>query len=667
MKERTQRLFWVVLSAALGTFAASCGKSGDEGSDDAYVLDAGAEDLGIDVNLFPPCEDNTDCSGGEICREGNCREACNEDDPCQGDLKECAPELEYCVECAQNAHCPGGHVCRDHTCRFFCADDADCTEGRHCTFDTGECADNECDVDRECSGGYHCRSHLCVPIDEIICAPNSRFCEGNVSVECSGDGTDAMRTSCSPMRCVQLNGEVACSEHLCEANGRGCLDEATAFRCNDTGDGLTDTTCEESRFCSAGECQAPVCEPNTTFCEGNYVVQCDSLGAPTTRTSCDTETNCIESELGCGCLEGGCAQRICQPGTARCAGDGYRPCAEDGLSYVGVTPCDQDEACISGSCLPESCEPGTTRCIGDTLVECLEGGSDWLSTICSASGAGCVPAADGATCESCPQAMARARIQGTEPWLIRLAPIPLQTLEFDGRGSTGVGIDIGSYDWSVVQRPDGSTAELTPNGNVPNPTFFVDLAGTYRFELQVRDAAGVESCEAAEITVIATPDEDIHIQLVWQTPGDPNELDTGGGTGSDLDLHFMHPNGDWDTSPWDCHWKNKTPNWGDSISRDDDPSLDIDDTDGAGPENINLNNPEGTAVEPVTYKVGVFYFSDHDYGAVDSTVRIFIEGTLSFESTFVSLADREFWDVARIEWPSGEIERTHIHFPSGFP
>ena len=149
---------------------------------------------------------------------------------------------------------------------------------------------------------------------------------------------------------------------------------------------------------------------------------------------------------------------------------------------------------------------------------------------------------------------------------------------------------------------------------------------------------------------------------MWNTPGDPNETDIGAGRGSDVDLHFVHPNGIWNRSPWDCYWQNKNPNWGDTAIPEDDPSLDIDDTDGAGPENINLNNPES-----VTYRVGVFYFSDHGYGPANVTVRIYLDGVERFANTFPGLEDRQFWDVARITWPSRDIERISTLHPGGFP
>lgn len=268
----------------------------------------------------------------------------------------------------------------------------------------------------------------------------------------------------------------------------------------------------------------------------------------------------------------------------------------------------------------------------------------------------------------CPVAVARARIRGSgDPWTTTIDAIPLDTLEFDGRDSTDSEGDIAAYQWEVSDRPSGSVADFSPNGAVPNPTFFLDLAGTYVFTLNVFDGAGTISCDPAEVVAVVTPDEAIHVQLVWHTPGDPDETDRGGGRGSDVDLHFLHPLGSWDVAPYDCFWRNKEPNWGDRNSSADDPSLDIDDTDGAGPENINLNEPEGSPAEPFTYQVGVFYYSDHNYGPSDSTVRIFINGHERFAATFPNLEDRQFWDVARIEWPSAEITRIHRLYPSGFP
>jgi hypothetical protein len=146
---------------------------------------------------------------------------------------------------------------------------------------------------------------------------------------------------------------------------------------------------------------------------------------------------------------------------------------------------------------------------------------------------------------------------------------------------------------------------------------------------------------------------------VWDTPTDPNQLDA---SGSDVDLHLLHEVGSWNERPYDCFWQNLNPDWasgrtGACISDQtpgchDDPSLDIDDVDGSGPENINLDNPEPDH----TYFVGVHYFSDHGYGRSFVTVRIFIGGVLEREFLRQRLDDQAFWQVGDIAWPAGTVD-----------
>lgn len=153
-------------------------------------------------------------------------------------------------------------------------------------------------------------------------------------------------------------------------------------------------------------------------------------------------------------------------------------------------------------------------------------------------------------------------------------------------------------------------------------------------------------------------EEDIDIELYWNTPGDPDENDTGPGAGSDLDLHFRHPNGVWE-SIWDCYSVNTNPDWGIAGSQND-PSLDRSDNDGAGPEIITLYD-----AEDVTYRVGVHYANDYEYGASFATVRIFIDGLLQYEKVNVQLsATGYFWEVADIAWPSGVITEINSVTPS---
>ena len=144
-----------------------------------------------------------------------------------------------------------------------------------------------------------------------------------------------------------------------------------------------------------------------------------------------------------------------------------------------------------------------------------------------------------------------------------------------------------------------------------------------------------------------------------------DQTDEGPQAGTDLDLHFIHPfaggpdlDGDgksdgWFDSDFDCFWHNPDPKWNSfDPAIDDDPGLDRDDTDGAGPENMNLNIPENGK----TYKVGVHYWKDHGFGESYATVRIYIYADLVFEMQDVKMVDRDMWEVATIDWPSGNVK-----------
>ncbi len=221
--------------------------------------------------------------------------------------------------------------------------------------------------------------------------------------------------------------------------------------------------------------------------------------------------------------------------------------------------------------------------------------------------------------------------------------------------------------WSV-QQPDGSQSVFLPSDAVANPTFEANIAGTYVFHLTVWDDAGVPSCNVADYQVVVIPNEAIHIELTWQTPGDADETDSGRYMGSDLDLHFLHPlapsdpdtadvDGDGAPDPYfdtfyDCFWFNIEPDWAImGTDAPDNPSLDRDDRDGAGPENVNLGVPE----EGLTYRVAVHYWDDNDFGPARATVRVYILSRLAFEVQNVMLRPRDLWCVAFIDWPSGRV------------
>ena len=267
--------------------------------------------------------------------------------------------------------------------------------------------------------------------------------------------------------------------------------------------------------------------------------------------------------------------------------------------------------------------------------------------------------------DNCPLALGGARVVGQDgPFETQVGAEPLDTVVFDASRSfdpDDPDAGIAGVEWTLIERPEDSNGVLTPDGNDPTPSLFLDLAGRYVVELRVFDSGGTVSCEALRIVLLAVSPEDIHVQLVWDTPNDRDQTDT---FGADMDLHFLHPNGEWGDGQWDCHWTNTNPDWA-TASRQDNPSLDIDDTNGSGPENINLDNPE-----PIDYKVGVHYYGDNSFGDSTATVRIFLGGVLVFEAQDEPLSNRQFWEVATVHWARVEITPIgiiHDEIPGGTP
>lgn len=83
---------------------------------------------------------------------------------------------------------------------------------------------------------------------------------------------------------------------------------------------------------------------------------------------------------------------------------------------------------------------------------------------------------------------------------------------------------------------------------------------------------------------------------------------------TDVDLHFSWSGGS------ECYYSNKTPTWGGSAATS--PRLDVDDTNGYGPENITIGALPGSG----TYKISVYYYSDHGKGGTNVNATIYKDG-----------------------------------------
>lgn len=224
---------------------------------------------------------------------------------------------------------------------------------------------------------------------------------------------------------------------------------------------------------------------------------------------------------------------------------------------------------------------------------------------------------------------------------------PLSDVQLTGEEShTEVqGASIASFHWTIASAPDGSTAVLTdPSGARPSFVFEssgreqpgLDLAGPYTVQLIVKDNFGVRS-QPCMVEFEAIPQDALAIQVIWDHPT------------SDVDIHLLRTG---DSSVYrnnglDCYYRNcRDPglDWG--------ATLDIDDVNGYGPENITIDEPRlGDYVAGVNY-----YRATPTTGGVRetiATVRVHLYGLLSCEVEAVLEDTGAWWESVIITTEKG--------------
>jgi hypothetical protein len=210
-----------------------------------------------------------------------------------------------------------------------------------------------------------------------------------------------------------------------------------------------------------------------------------------------------------------------------------------------------------------------------------------------------------------------------------------------------------SFAWNIVERPAESVSEFSP-ASASATEFFVDANGEYVVEVDAQDNRGTWASQCGQqgrLTIRARPEAAFHVQMTWATPSDPNPSDEGRGAGSDVDLHVLHPLGCWEDVFYDCHFRNRAPDWDVAGFAEDNASLDRDDTDGWGPENVSIKEP----VNGNTYRVASHYWSDFGYGLSNVTVVITLDGVESFRDSADLTTTGQWWEVAAVSFPARTI------------
>ena len=456
--------------------------------------------------------------------------------------------------------------------------------------------------------------------------------------------------------------------------------------CEAQPDGPTDRGCRSDADCpqgyrcatSTGQCVPEVASPMVPYSEvdcvsgdtrrcgskigactygleqcvdGRWTGRCDGAVGPTAEVCNQLDDDCDGAaddpfDVGTVCAVGlgVCAQmgvRVCDA-----TDTSTTVCGATALSAMGrVEQCgnqlddDCDGLVNEGFNVGDPCSAGVGACQRTGAMEC--DATDTSTTVCNAtplSAAGRMEICTNGVDDDCDGDIDEGC---TVP--VAMCPGPVTTQALVPVTLTGSGFDpdgqIVAWRWTLVSAPPrGSGTFSAPTA--ATTAFTPNLVGVYTVQLTVTDNSGQSaSCQ----TTVTARGRGLRVEVTWST------------NNSDVDTHLLRFAGGtaWFNTPNDCYYANQRPAW-DAPGTTDDPRLDIDDTNGLGPENINIDVP----VTGSTYRVGVHYYSDHGTGPTTATVRIYCGDVSTTPQTVQtrllsgsSTSDsNDFWRVADVRW-----------------
>ncbi len=217
------------------------------------------------------------------------------------------------------------------------------------------------------------------------------------------------------------------------------------------------------------------------------------------------------------------------------------------------------------------------------------------------------------------------------------------------------------YLWNFSSTPGGISLDIVDdsnragsplNGNSSNKVnraaFQAKIKGAYTVRLVVINDKEISSIPA-ECTINAVSDDDLAVKMLWNNKN------------ADIDLHLIKPDGTFGDNQTDCYFWNCSPqysgarpDWGVEGETKDDPFLDIDNTDGIGPETVTINKPENGL-----YKVTVHAY-DTTKGPSTVVVKAYAHGVEEKSASLLMSQTDTCWDVFTIEVADGTEEKKKI-------
>jgi len=351
-----------------------------------------------------PCNEwaaPADCTPPEVCVNGACTPACQDDCPGTG-ARSCTLDArgyqtcgnfdaDACLELGPATPCAPSERCDQGVCVFSCTDE--CLAGeKRCAgpgyqlcgqFDADPCAEwgaiSDCKQNETCSNG------VCSAVCQDECEPGARECSGFQSLrECGEFDHDPCRDWGPPEtcnlweRCLDVAGPAACviiCFNDCEPmDARQCVGDGYQVCGDHDWDACLEwsdpVACQAGELCSGGTCTTAPC---TDDCTPAGLTECVMSHSVRTCGQHDNDA-CLDwsAATACGagrtCQAGACVESCsdtCAPGSIGCLdGDTRWSCTDangDGCLEQAPTDCAAGQSCSAGVC--------GTGCVDDALEE----------------------------------------------------------------------------------------------------------------------------------------------------------------------------------------------------------------------------------------------------------------------------------------------------------
>jgi len=134
---------------------------------------------------------------------------------------------------------------------------------------------------------------------------------------------------------------------VCEPLTAFCQ-ENTAKVCNSKGSGLDNSVDCGEQVCVDGECKEKICTPDSSYCDGDLVMQCNGYGTEVSVAStCAANQYCDQGDFSATC-----EMQVCSPAQMLCQDNSVMQCNDIGSGMNKLKECDAvEELCKGGKCL----------------------------------------------------------------------------------------------------------------------------------------------------------------------------------------------------------------------------------------------------------------------------------------------------------------------------